>query len=174
MAYGSGKYHGDKERGQAVEAEFVATAIAKGYTVEESSVEVDRKDHIDYYITKNSVTKSVDVKSIRGVGIGRDKNEYTWIELQNVNGRHGWVYGNQDMIVFERVDHWLFVDRRTLAIWIDLVVDKTKIVGRFGDPTYAVYSKDTDKSLTSLIRYLDMPTAVLRFSWKKRLTSNIT
>lgn len=167
MAYGGGKYHGDKERGQAVEAEFVATATAKGYTVIESSIEVDRKDHIDYYITKNGVTKSVDIKSIRGVGSGRDKNEHTWIELQNVNGRHGWIYGNQDLIVFERVDHWLFVDRQSMARWIDLVVDKGRIVDRHGDPIYAVYSKDTDKSLTTLIRYADMPSQVLRFKWAK-------
>lgn len=174
MAYGNGKYHGDKERGQAVEAEFVATAKAKGYTVEESSIEVDRKDHIDYYITKNGVTKSVDIKSIRGVGSGRDKNEYTWIELQNVNGRRGWLYGKQDLIVFERTDHWLFVDRHSLARWIAFVVDENKIVDRQGDPMYSLYSKDTDKSLTTMIRYSDMPSQVMRFSWKKRLTSDFT
>jgi hypothetical protein len=167
MAYGSGKYHGDKERGQAVEAEFVATAVARGYTVIESTIEVDRKDHIDYYITKNGVTKSVDIKGIRGVGSQRDKNEHTWIELQNVNGRKGWIYGNQDLIVFERVDHWLFVDRQSLARWIDLVVDKDRIVDRLGDPIYAVYSKDTDKSLTTMIRFGDMPSQVLRFKWAK-------
>jgi hypothetical protein len=174
MAYGNGKYHGDKERGQAVEAEFVATAIEKGYTVEESSIKVDRKDHIDFYITKNGVTKSVDIKSIRGVGSGRDKNEYTWIELQNVNGRHGWIYGKQDLVVFERVDEWLFVDRKSMAVWIDLVVDKGRVVDRYGDPVYSVYSKDTDKSMTTLIRYSDMPSQVMRFSWKKRLTSEFT
>lgn len=169
MAYGGGKYHGDKERGQAVEAQFVATAISRGYTVQESSVEVDRTQHIDYYITKNGITKSVDIKSIRGVGSGRDKNEYTWIEIQNVNGKHGWIYGCQDLIVFERVAEWLFVDRASLARWIDLVVDRQKVVDRHGDPVYAVYSKDTDRSLTTLIRFADMPSQVLRFSWKKVL-----
>lgn len=174
MAYGSGKYHGDKDRGQKAEAEFVSLAIAKGYTVEESSIAVDRKDHIDYYISKNGVTKSVDIKSIRGVGSGRDKNEYTWIELQNVNGRHGWIYGKQDLVVFERVDHWLLVDRQSLARWVDLVVDRGRIVDRYGDPVYAVYSKDTDRSLTTLIRYADMPATVLRLTWKKCLTSDFT
>lgn len=168
MAYGSGKYHGDKDRGQKAEAEFVSLAIAKGYTVQESSIEVDRNHHIDFYITsENGVTRSIDIKSIRGVGSNRCKDNHTWIELQNVVGRKGWIYGSQDLIVFERTMDWLIVDRRSLADWVDSVVDRTVVVDRWGDPTYTVYAKDTDRSLTTLIRFSDMPDKVLRHIWEK-------
>lgn len=49
-----------------------------------------------------------------------------WIELQNVNGKKGWLYGKAKYIAFETNTSWIIVSRVKLINWIDnKIVDKT-------------------------------------------------
>ena len=49
-----------------------------------------------------------------------------WVELQNVRGNPGWIYGKANFIAFELNNSWLIVKRQKLIELIDKkVVDKT-------------------------------------------------
>jgi hypothetical protein len=49
-----------------------------------------------------------------------------WIELINVHGNVGWLYGGADFIAFEQPWEWLIVDRTQLAHLVShIAVDTT-------------------------------------------------
>jgi hypothetical protein len=40
--------------------------------------------------------------------------DWHWIEIRNVNGDDGWLYGQADYIVFEHRKYWIVVNRKEL------------------------------------------------------------
>ena len=97
-----------------------------------------------------------DVKSMKKVNKS-DKHPtdlFHWIELKNVNGKDGWLYGKADYFSFETKDYWLLVPRQELQIWmhgLDL---------KMGTSTtreiYKLYTRRDKKDLISLIPIADL------------------
>lgn len=44
---------------------------------------------------------------------------YHWVELVNVRGGKGWLYGKADFISFEAEYIWIIVSRETLRKWVE-------------------------------------------------------
>lgn len=164
-----GKFYGDPLNGMRAEAYFALLAEERGYEVVESSVEDDRKNHIDLYITLDNETRSVDVKSKRGVG-RRSGNDYTWVEFVNVSGRRGSLYGKADFIAFERDRDFLIVERKAFADWAGSKVNLSTPVEKGGDALYGAYCRAGDRSVCSIICFADIPPNIRKKYWKKDLT----
>lgn len=63
----------------------------------------DMFNHIDLFYTIADKTYSFDVKSMKKSN-RKDStvdDQIHWIELQNVRGNPGWIYGKADFIAFE-------------------------------------------------------------------------
>ena len=97
--------------------------LRNGEVISHSDRSTDIKDHIDLFWTKDNKTFSFDVKGLKKSNrsdINTDSSIH-WIEISNVRGNPGWLYGKADYIAFETDKEWLLVKRRKL---IDLINSK--------------------------------------------------
>lgn len=112
--------------GRAVEDQFAYLLMkTHGGLVKHSSRHQDMFDHIDLIWHINDKVYTFDVKGLKKhnqTDIYTDDSIH-WVELQNVRGNLGWVYGKADYIVFETNNDWLFVKRKAL---LDLLEEKVK------------------------------------------------
>ena len=74
---------------------------------------------------KDGSTRRIDVKGLKSMGHGRKKTgDYHWIELKNVNGAKGWLYGEADIIAFQvSEDDFILVDRLKLVEYVSNLLD---------------------------------------------------
>lgn len=73
-------------------------------------------NHIDLFYTKDDKTYSFDIKSMKKSNRkdATPDDQIHWIELQNVRGNPGWIYGKADFIAFELMNSWLIISRKKL------------------------------------------------------------
>jgi hypothetical protein len=94
------------------------------------SKQEDMFDHWDFKVIIKGREFKIDIKSLKE----QARVDYHWIELQNVRGEKGWLYGKADYILFECMEEWLLVKRQTL---LDYTIGKTN-----GKPL--IYTKSID------------------------------
>ena len=110
------KYDKDGKQARAAyksEDLFEASAFKYYGKVKPATEEENVKGHIDFHV---ETVGSVDVKSKKSTFI----NGLIWIEIQNVVGNHGWLYGDADYIAFEWDDHFKLCPTQ----WLQLNVAK--------------------------------------------------
>ena len=111
------KIHEYLDFGFQKELEFAHSLIANiGGKVIHSTLDEDRYDHIDLWWIYNRKRISFDVKSMKKSSrIDANFNSTIhWIELKNVNGQLGWLFGKAHYIVFETTHNWLIIRRTDL------------------------------------------------------------
>lgn len=79
------------------EERFVLVCKSLGYQCIPSNNEDNMKNHIDFIVNRNGEYIGVDVKGINTA-------ECIWVELRNVHGKPGWLYGGADYIAFDMND----------------------------------------------------------------------
>ena len=104
------------EKGKEKELEF-ALALCKAKSlsssiIEEASKEDDIYRHIDIWVGANSF----DVKAAKKTNRSDLLPNYDihWIELRNVHGDKGWLFGQADYIAFELETTWCSCPRISL------------------------------------------------------------
>ena len=102
-----------------VDEKLVMEAVesAFGGSCEKASRREDIYDHVDFWWDSPRKGKiGVDVKGVKKNN--RRDNRYDdkihWLELQNVNGNPGWLYGKAEYIAFMTFSKILFVKREKL------------------------------------------------------------
>ena len=102
-----------------IDETFIMEAVSKtlGGDCEKSSSMEDIEDHIDFWW--NSPKKGripMDAKGIKKNSRSDKTFDDTiqWLELQNVNGRPGWLYGKAEYIAFRTLFRIIFVKREKL------------------------------------------------------------
>lgn len=163
-----GKFHGDIEKGIAAEKSFEQTMQALGYKVEESTVHEDRTMHIDFHVTVNGNRHSIDVKSMKSMPNNISDSQAFWIELINVNGDAGWLYGEAECIAFERRYDFVIVSRAKLErAMYNKVLPLAKSYGDMR-PMHG-YRRQSDQSLMTIVEfaYLQAIGAILSLIEKK-------
>jgi hypothetical protein len=99
-------------RGANAEIRFKGMCNDRMLYVSKSTSYEDRIKHFDYHVRLlNGDNKRVEVKSMKSRRRG-DKPDPTviFVELNNIVGCHGWVYGASDIVAFEQPDGFLMVD----------------------------------------------------------------
>ena len=86
-----------------------------------STREQDMYEHWDY---EGGIWDGVYKFEIKGMKRynRKDENvqdEMALVELQNVNGKPGWIHGKADYIAFERKGKWLTVERKELLDFVE-------------------------------------------------------
>jgi len=75
----------------------------------------DMNEHWDGIFVIDGLERRVDIKSQKSIKRGEDPSQtHTWIELVNVNGKRGWIFGDADIIAFQYNDEWILCDRMKL------------------------------------------------------------
>lgn len=100
---------------------------------------------------------SIDVKALKRTSRAGDKTEdLIWIEFINNTGDKGWLYGKQDFLAFEGIDHYIVVSRKDLQNLAEELCDINKVVARSSDALYKGYSRRNRDDLISMIRRSDL------------------
>jgi len=140
------------KKGKEVEKKF-AQFLEHFGEVREANQNEDMYEHWDIalYDTK------FDVKGLRKKN--RHDEEFDenihWVELRNVYGQNGWLYGQSNFIVFETLDYWVVVKRTKL---IKLIEEKCTDVDRFyTEPTlYKFYRRSNREDTITLVKTIDL------------------
>lgn len=111
--------------GKQTEKEFAQVLTnTLGGTITNTSKKDDIFKHIDLYW--NGV--GIDVKGIkREYRNGNLNDKFHWIELRNVNGDKGWLFGEAKLFAFETFNSYLLIKKSTLIKFIKNKVKKQNI-----------------------------------------------
>ena len=95
-------------KGKMVERAF--TKVLSNHKL--STEQEDITEHWDI-----STNIKFDVKGLKKAkrSDGEPNENIHWLEIKNVNGDLGWVYGEADYFVFETIDYWVIVDKNNMA-----------------------------------------------------------
>jgi hypothetical protein len=109
--------------GRVAEVRFMRAAAHMGLEVVKSSRSDDMNKHVDYWLAYDSMGPwGVDVK-------GNNLPDEIWVELMNVQGKSGWLYGESKIIAFDMPEEGGFsvVDTEELRIFCEENVEDTMV-----------------------------------------------
>jgi len=91
------------EIGEHAEDLFILMAVRSGWKVSASSQTENIEEHWDFLIEKGEIQYKVEVKGQKRINRkdNKEQNDFVWVELQNVRGKAGWLFGKADLIAFE-------------------------------------------------------------------------
>lgn len=97
----------------------------------------------------------VDVKGLKKRLRSDDAPDETihWVELTNVNGDMGWLYGEADYFAFELEDYWVIVERLKL---INLINEKLSNNISIIPIPYQKYSRKGRRDVLTLVKTTDL------------------
>ena len=149
------KYQESYSYGKGKEEEFHNICGRLNISTKSSTKDQDIYDHIDGYITLWGKRYSYDFKAQKKKNRGDENySEELWIELKNVRGNPGWLYGKADLIIFETKKEYIVTSREKLPKIVEKLVDRSEI---FGYPClYKLYRRKGREDLITLIREEDL------------------
>ena len=116
----------------------------------------DMQEHWDVKGTLDNELLKFDVKGMKKVNRWDNKkqDDIAWVEGTNVRGKPGWVKGKADYIVFERIDHWLLVNRQEL---LEHVTTKLKEKNfEKGKGVYQIYQREGRQDKITMVPFQAM------------------
>jgi hypothetical protein len=143
------KYTHSVERGQRAEERFMK-ALQGGRFAERS------EDMFSHWDIEDDLGVRYDVKAMKRLRRSDDQADDSihYVELRNVNGELGWLYGGADFIVFETRRYWIVVKRRTLMFYIE---EKTENSEQSLSPSvYKLYQRNGRKDLMTVAPTVDL------------------
>lgn len=135
---------------KAVEEKF-AHIIKDMGEVKASSTEEDMHEHWDVKLDIKFDVKAV--KKTNRSDVDTDDSIH-WVELINVRGKKGWLYGEADYFAFELDDYWMIVSKKSAQ---DLIADKCKNKEMSDHPSlYKLYSRNGRQDMITLVKTIDL------------------
>ena len=143
-------YFDNYKKFQAVERKF-AGALDMFNKVSFASRDEDIFDHWDV-----KIDIKIDVKAMKK--INREDSEPNenihYVEIKNVHGDKGWLYGEADYFAFEMKDYYVMVSKIKLQA---MIADKCKEKIKCAKPTlYQLYSREGRYDMITLVKTVDL------------------
>jgi len=143
-------YFENYKKFQAVERKF-AGALDMFNKVSFASRDEDIFDHWDV-----KIDIKIDVKAMKK--INREDSEPNenihYVEIKNVHGDKGWLYGEADYFAFEMKDYYVMVSKIKLQA---MIADKCKDKIKCARPTlYQLYSREGRSDMMTLVKTVDL------------------
>lgn len=117
--------------------------------------------HIDFIVNSDKLKKEIkiDVKVSKKVN-RKDEAENTnflWVEFKNVQGKNGWLYGENDFIAFHKIDENCFylVETKELAKLCEKICNQGNALYS-KDALYHRYTRNGRKDELSMIYFDDI------------------
>ena len=142
------------KKGKEVENQFIEKIkIKRPYAIiVTASTHQNRNEHWDFEING----KKIDVKSEKNTGLG---NSYTILEIIDVYGTMGWLYGNADYIAFQSGDSFIITSRKRLVDYHQKTTKNIKVTN-LKEAINKKYSRTND--IITVIPFSD----IIAFSYK--------
>lgn len=116
------KINNDLKKGYIHEKICVELFQKNGYETFKSSKYHDTIEHWDYMVKKNGKKARVEIKGLKDAHLFG----YTWLEMVNVKGEKGWLYGMADVLSIETNDSFNIYSMKGLRELVEKMVDETK------------------------------------------------
>jgi hypothetical protein len=115
-----------------------------------------QEDILEHWDVKSVAGTKYDVKAMkkwkRSDPEPTDRMHY--VELRNVHGELGWLYGEADYIVFETRRYWIVVKRRTLMPFIEGLTENNE---RSEEPAvYKLYQRTGRQDEMTVVPTVDL------------------
>ena len=131
--------------------------------IKRATKEEDIIEHWDVEVTINEKNVKVDVKAIKNESrFDIEPNEnFHWVEIKNVNGDTGWLYGKSDLIAFETIDYFILVGTLKLRKFLEKKLKYTQAtindieVSNTKDP-YKFYRRKDRKDIVIKVKTIDL------------------
>ena len=147
-------------RGNRAEIVFGDLARDRGYQIKYIEGVRQYTDHVDIEIYNDDRKEffTVQIKAQKKINRSDNifTNKYIWVEFTNVVGNHGWIYGNYDIIAFERQYDFLIVSRKDLLSLCERLVDFSMRVYSSSEALYKIYQRSGRKDSITLIKEEDV------------------
>lgn len=156
------------ELGEHAENLFILLAVRLGWKVSASSRDENINAHWDYLIEKDEASFKVEVKSKKRIQRNEDnsQNDFIWVEIRNVRGETGWLFGQADLIAFEKEKTFLIVKKPDLLKTVNKKVDLVAKVKNPKDAIYKIYKREGRKDKLTLLPMNDIE-EIKFMEWKK-------
>lgn len=143
-------YFDNYKKFQAVERKF-AGALDMFNKISFASSDEDIYQHWDV-----KIDIKIDVKAMKKINReDLEPNESIhYVEIKNVHGNKGWLYGDADYFAFEMKDYYVMVSKIKLQA---MIADKCKEKIRCAKPTlYQLYSREGRNDMMTLVKTVDL------------------
>jgi hypothetical protein len=138
------------KRFKKVEDRFSDTLLQYGST-SRSSEEEDINDHWDVKLDVKFDVKAI--KKTNRSDAAPNENIH-WVEIKNVHGNDGWLYGKADYFSFETEDYWVVVSKDDLQKFIsDKCAEK---LWSEKPELYKLYRRSGRMDIITLVKTLDL------------------
>lgn len=156
------------ELGDRAEEFFILMAVKGGWKISASTKEQNIDEHWDYLIEKEDQQFKVEVKAEKRIqrNDGDSQTKFTWVELRNVRGKVGWLFGKADLIAFEKEKAFFFVKRLELLALVNQKVNLVAKVKSAKDALYKIYTREGRKDKLTLLPTSDIE-PIMFIEWKK-------
>lgn len=156
------------ELGKKAEGLFILIAVKHGWKISASTREQNIEEHWDYLIEKENQEFKVEVKAEKRIQRKDDDSQahFTWVELRNVRGKVGWLFGKADLIAFENEKTFFFVKRLDLLALVNQKVNLVAKVKSAKDALYKIYTREGRKDKLTLLPTSDID-PIKFMEWKK-------
>jgi hypothetical protein len=143
-------YFENYKKFQVVERKF-AGALDMFNKVSFASKDEDIFEHWDV-----KIDIKIDVKAMKK--INREDSEPNenihYVEIKNVHGHKGWLYGEADYFAFEMKDYYVMVSKIKLQ---EMISNKCKDKIKCARPTlYQLYSREGRSDMITLVKTIDL------------------
>jgi hypothetical protein len=135
---------------KVVEDKFAAVIKQLG-EVAPSTTEQDINEHWDV-----KLDIKFDVKAVKKVNRSDGETDETihWVELINVRGNRGWLYGEADYFAFELDEYWVIVNKQILQTFIAKKCAKKE---KSDTPAlYKIYNRRDRLDAITLVKTIDL------------------
>lgn len=114
----------------------------------EATEDQDIHEHWDFCV-------KYDVKMIKRKKRHEEHDENIhWVEIKNVNGNRGWLYGDSDYFSFEIIDYWIVVKKEDL---IEFISEKCASKEWSNKPSlYKLYQRNGRKDIITMVKTIDL------------------
>ena len=138
------------EEGKTVEQRFAAL-------LNDPVMATKEQDIHEHWDVMDVMALKYDVKGMKKYRRSDDKptDRLHWIELRNVNGKNGWLYGNADIIAFETRKWWILVEREDLVQFVEGILDGWEVTTLKPMP-YEIYQREGRNDLLTILPTVDL------------------
>ncbi len=156
------------ELGDNAEELFILMAVKQGWKISASTKDENIEEHWDYLIEKENQNFKVEVKAEKRIqrSDNGSQTNFTWVELRNVRGKIGWLFGKADLIAFEKEKTFFFVKRLELLTLVNQKVNLVAKVKSAKDALYKIYTREGRKDKLTLLPTSDIE-PIKFMEWKK-------
>jgi hypothetical protein len=141
--------------GNQAEKRFVQLCHNRKFPLRPATKNENMVHHFDYVVQDaNDRFAKIEVKAMKAARRGMQPSPHIiYVELKNIHGGPGWIYGKADYIAFEQPNGFLLVDRLQLLDLVERIQPTCRKAAESGIRRTLYSRRDRDDLV--LVLYMD-------------------